>query len=53
MSFDEQTTGSMYETQVSAAVSEPLVLKRYFVLVEFADLKTPVTPTACSETCSP
>jgi hypothetical protein len=40
MSVDEQTTGSMYETQVSAAVSEPLVLKRNVVFVEFAHVKT-------------
>jgi hypothetical protein len=47
VSFDAQTTGSMYKTQVSVAVSEPLVLKRDVTFDEFAHAKTPRPPTAC------
>ena len=39
MSLDEQTTGAMYEAQVSTVVSEPFVLKRNVLLVEFAHIK--------------
>ena len=46
MSVDEQTTGSMYETQVSSVVGEPLVLKRNVVFVEFAHVKIQVPLTA-------